>query len=120
MGKELTVWLIHMEKHHTKGHIQNRKELKYRNKSDMPFNALCWLCVCICIYFVFILSAISPDTTGLKGNMTHPTVQVQSNSQMTDIPLTERQRLKDDHLSTSLRVLNLPLEIGPNDGGPPF
>ena len=45
---------------------------------------------------------------------------VQFNSQVTDIPLTERQRLKDDHLSTSLRFFNLPLGIGPNDRGPPF
>ena len=52
--------------------------------------------------------------------MTHPTVHIQSNSQITDIPLTERQRLKDDHLSTSLRFFNLPLGIGPNDGRPPF
>ena len=55
-----------------------------------------------------------------KHSMTHPTVQVQPNSQVTDIPLTERQRLKDDHLSTSLRFFNLPLGIGPNDRGPPF
>ena len=31
------------------------------------------------------------------------------NSQVTDIPLTERQRLKDDHLSTSLWFFSLPL-----------
>ena len=43
--------------------------------------------------------------------MTHSTVQVQFNSQVTDIPLTERQRLKDDHLSMSLRFFNLPLGI---------
>ena len=47
-----------------------------------------------------------------KRYMTHPTVQVQSNSQVTDIPLTGRQRLKDDPLSTSLRFFNLPLGIG--------
>ena len=52
--------------------------------------------------------------------MTHLAVQAQSNSQFTDIPLTERQRLKDDHSSTSLRFLNLPLGIGTNDRGPPF
>ena len=55
-----------------------------------------------------------------KRYITHSTVQVQFNSQVTDIPLTERQRLKDDHLSTSLRFFNLPLGIGPNDRGPPF
>ena len=51
--------------------------------------------------------------------MTHPSVQVQPNSQITDIPLTERQRLTDDNLSTSLRFFNLPLGIGPNDRGLP-
>ena len=38
-----------------------------------------------------------------KHCITHSIVQVQSNSQITDILLTERQRLKDDHISTSLR-----------------
>ena len=52
--------------------------------------------------------------------MTHPIAQVQSKSEVTDFPLTERQRLKDDHLSTSLRFFNLPLGIGPNDRGLPF
>ena len=52
--------------------------------------------------------------------MTNLTVQVQPNSQITDIPLTERQRLKDDHLSTSLRFFSLALGLGPNDRGPPF
>ena len=55
-----------------------------------------------------------------KHYMAHPTVQVQSNSQITGIPQTKRQRLKDDHLSMSLRFFNLPLGIGHNDGGPPF
>ena len=50
-----------------------------------------------------------------KRYMTYSTVQVQSNSQITDILLTERQRLEDDHLSMSLRFFNLPLGIGPND-----
>ena len=52
--------------------------------------------------------------------MTLLTVKVQSNSQVTDIPLTERQRLKDDHLSMSLRFFNLPLGIGPYDRGLSF
>ena len=52
--------------------------------------------------------------------MTHPTVQVQSNSQITDIPLTERQMFMDEHLSTSLRFFNLPLGKGSNNRGPPF
>ena len=42
------------------------------------------------------------------------------NSQVTDIPLTERQRPKDDHLSTFFRFFSLPLETGPNDRGLPF
>ena len=53
-----------------------------------------------------------------KRYMTNTTVQVQSNSQITDIP--KRQRYKDDHLSTSLSFFNLSMEIGPNDRGPPF
>ena len=55
-----------------------------------------------------------------KRCMTHLTAQVQPNSQVTDIPLTETERLKDDHLSTSLRFFSLPLGIGPNVKGPPF
>ena len=50
--------------------------------------------------------------------MTHPTVQVQPNTQVTDIPLTERQRPKGDHFF--LRFFILPLWIGPSDRGPPF
>ena len=43
------------------------------------------------------------------------------NSQVTDIPLNERQRLRDDYLSTSLRFFSLTLGIEPNDRGrPPF
>ena len=53
-------------------------------------------------------------------HLTRPTVQVQPNSQVTDIPLTEQQRLKGDHLSMSLRFLNLSLWEGPNDRGLPF
>ena len=60
----------------------------------------------------FILDAISPCTTGLIA-LCDP-AQVQPNSQVTNIPLTERQRLKDDHLSMSLRFL------APNNRGPPF
>ena len=44
--------------------------------------------------------------------MTNVIVQVQSNSQITDIPLTERDRLKGDHLSMSLRFFNLQLGMG--------
>ena len=42
------------------------------------------------------------------------------NSRVTDILLSERQRLKDDHLSMSLRFFSLPMGIRPNDRGPPF
>ena len=55
-----------------------------------------------------------------KHYVTHPTTQVQPTSQVTDIPLSERQRLKDDHLSTSMRFFSQPLGIGPNDRGLPF
>ena len=41
-------------------------------------------------------------------------------TQVTDIPLTEKQRLKDGYLSTSLRFFSLPLGIGPNDRRWPF
>ena len=47
---------------------------------------------------------------------THSIVQVQSNSQFTDIPLTERQRLKNEHLLKSLTFYNLPF----GDRGQPF
>ena len=73
--------------------------------------------VCDYLYFVFILGAISACTTGLKV-LYDPFVQ--SNYHITDIPLTERQRLKDNHFSVSLRFFNLPLGIGPNDRGPLF
>ena len=41
-------------------------------------------------------------------------------SLVTDIPLTERQSLRDDHKSTFLRFFNLPLWIGSNDRWLPF
>ena len=53
-------------------------------------------------------------------SLAHLTVRVQPISQVTDISLTERQRLKDDHFSMSLRFFSLPLGIGPNDRGPQF
>ena len=43
-----------------------------------------------------------------------------SSSVITDIPLTERQSLRENHLSTSMRFLSLPLRIVPNDTGLPF
>ena len=48
-----------------------------------------------------------------KCYMTHSTAQVQSNSQVTDISLTETKRLKDGHLLMSLRFFSLPMGIGP-------
>ena len=64
-----------------------------------------FFCIFLYFVFIFILRAISPCTTGLTMlYMTHSTAQVQSNSQ---IPLIERQKLKDDHLSTSLRLNEL-------------
>ena len=74
------------------------------------------LFVCICIYTQHKISMTGQDS---KCYMSHPTVQVQSDSQITDMPLTARLRLKDDHLSKSLMFFNLPLGIGPNDIGPP-
>ena len=75
----------------------------------------------ICILYLYLYAEqylhVLQDS---KHYMTHSTVQVQSNSQINDIPLTERQRLKDDHVSTSLRFFSLPLGIGPNDRGLPF
>ena len=50
-----------------------------------------------------------------KHYLTHLTAQVQSTRS-----LTERQRLKDDHLSTPLRFFSLLLGIGSNDRGLPF
>ena len=64
-------------------------------KSDMDPDFI--LFYIIYIYWVFILSAISPHTTS---------------SQVTDIPPTERKRFKGDHLSTSLWFFNLTLQIG--------
>ena len=34
---------------------------------------------------------------------------------LTDIPLTERQRLRDNHLSVSLKFFNLSPGVGPNE-----
>ena len=48
-----------------------------------------------------------------KRYLTHTTVLVQPNSQVTKIPPTERQKVKDDHLS--LKFFNPLLGIGPND-----
>ena len=55
-----------------------------------------WLCrkmlLLLCYYYVFILSAISPYTTGLKAlfNQSGCTIRYSPNSQVTHIPLTGR------------------------------
>ena len=49
---------------------------------------------------------VTPDS---KRYLTIPDLQVQSNSQVTGIPLNGRQRLKLKHWSMSLRLFNLPL-----------
>ena len=88
-----------------------------------PQNYPSWYMTCTVLYcIVYLYSAqylhILQDS---KRYLNNPTVQVQPpNWQVTDIPLTGRYRLKDDHLSTSLRFFNLPLETGPNDRRPPF
>ena len=63
------------------------------------------------IYCVCILSSISPYTAELKA-LSNPSCQVAA------IPLSEKQRLKDDHLSSCLRFFSLTLRIGPSDRGP--
>ena len=63
------------------------------------------------LYFVFILGPISLYTSGLKA-LYDPSdyTKYSPSSQVACMPLTERQRLKDDHLSMSLRFFNLPLQ----------
>ena len=83
--------------------------------SEVPFNQDILYCI-VYLYSAQYLHILQDS----KRYMTHLTVQVQpqltSNSHS---PLTERQRLKDDHLSTSLRFFSLPLRIRPNDWGHP-
>ena len=74
----------------------------------------------VCMYLYLYSAQYLHVLQDSKSYTTHPTVQVQSNSQITDFSLTERQRLKDDHLSTSSRFFNLTLGIGPNDRGQSF
>ena len=72
-------------------------------------------------YSVLILSAIPQCRTGLKALFNPSDCRSTAQAhQVTNIPLTEGQRLKDDHLSMSLRFFSLPLETGPNDRGLPF
>ena len=86
----------------------------------LAFSSLTCKCKFACLYLYLFLVQYLHVLQDSKHYMTHPTVQVQPNSQVTDISLTERQRLKDDHLSTSLRFFNLPLEIGLSDRGELF
>ena len=63
---------------------------------------LCQITHCRTLYcIVFILYLYSVQNLHLLQDsqhyMIHLTAQVQPNSKVTDIPLTERQRLKDDY-----------------------
>ena len=75
-----------------------------------------WVCVYLYLYSAQYIHVLQDS----KRYMTHLTVQVQSICQVTGTPLTERQMLKDDHSSTSLRFFKLPLGIRPNHRGTPF
>ena len=73
------------------------------------------------ITVIFVIITTSPYTKGLKVQFDKTLLYNYSpSSLMTDIPLTERQGLKDDHLSMSRMFFSLPLGIGPIDKGPPF
>ena len=97
--------------------ISNISLVEVNNKTLMRYT--CRILSLYCIVYLYSAQYLHVLQDS-KYYMTHPTVQVQSNSYITDIPLTERQRLKDDHLSTSLRFFKLPLGIGSNDRGLPF
>ena len=88
----------------------------FRKEEKTDYPQICKFVLYLYLYSAQYLNVLQDS----KCYMTHPTVQGKSNSQITDIPLTERQRLKDDYLSMSLRFFNLPLGIGPNDRGPAF
>ena len=68
----------------------------------MPNNLLIFFV--LYLYFVQYLHVLQDS----KCHLTPPTAQVQPNSQVTDIPQTERHGLKDAHLLTSLRFFSLP------------
>ena len=57
---------------------------------------------CICIYTQMQYLHVLKDS---KRYMTHPTVQVQSNSQITDIPLSERQEIQRGRFVNVLEAL---------------
>ena len=78
----------------------------YGSKEFFKLGSMCFFgkivyCIVLCIYTQHNISMYY-----MTHYMTHPTVQVQPNSQVIDIPLTERQKLKDDHLSMSLRFFS--------------
>ena len=73
-----------------------------------------------CIVYLYSVQYLHVLQDSMMCYVVHLTAQVQPNSDTTDIPLTERQRLKDVHLSMSLSFFNLPLGIGPSDGGLPY
>ena len=85
-----------------------------------PANSLIKSCILLSHIYIYTQHNISMYYRSQSAIWPHPTVQVQPNSQVTDITLTGRQRLKDNHLSTSLWFFNLPLGIGDNKRGPPF
>ena len=73
------------------------------------------------VYCIFILSVISPGDTGLKVLSDLSQMYKYSvSSLVTDIILTERQRIRDDHSSMSLRFFRMPLGIGSKDRGQQF
>ena len=116
MGK---IWIIFYNTCET-GHIESSVLLS--------LSASCCLCGCLysriyclsnlldlgshCMFYcsVYLHSAqylhVLQDS---KHYLTELTAQVQPNSQVTDRPLFEIQRFKDDHLSMSLEFLYLPL-----------
>ena len=73
----------------------------------------CEILFFFCLFLYLYLAQCLHVLQDSKCCITHSTAQVQSYSQITDIPLTKRQRLKDDHLSTPLIFFNLPLGYNP-------
>ena len=59
------------------------------------------------------LSPIPPFLQKPRHNLIHPNCTSMAQAQVTGIPQTERQSLRNDHLSTLLQFLSLPLSTGP-------
>ena len=85
------------------------KEIYSLNNSNKIQNKNAFYCI---VYI--LISTISPCTTALK------LLYDPSNCTSTVQLSKKRQRLRDDHLSTSLEFFNLPLGTGPNDRRQPF